>query len=385
MRILFFSTAFPQLHDPTRSPYNLHRCEALARRHDVYIISPVIWSNAFKTPDAQAGGPITQVPMATPTFYYPRGVWPGSHAWFLWQSVRRTAAEVIQAFRPEVVLSYWTYPDGAAAQRIAAMAGVPAVAMVGGSDVLAVDPERVDANGRRVTGVLTAAAAVVTVSDHLKARICELGLPADKVHVLPPAVDTKRFSPGDRMAARQALGLAAEERVLVWAGRLVGVKALDILLPALRDALANHPETRLYLIGSGPLKGELETQARQLGIADRVVFAGRASQEQLAAWYQAADLTVLPSHWEGTPNALLESHACGVPFVATAVGAIPQLAVPGVDELVTPGDATALAAALDRALARRRLPDGPLGGIGGWDDTAARLAELLDAARRRTS
>jgi glycosyltransferase involved in cell wall biosynthesis len=128
--------------------------------------------------------------------------------------------------------------------------------------------------------------------------------------VLPPAVDTSVFRAGDRTEARWTLGIPDAAKMLVWVGRMVEVKALDVLLSACRQVEARHGDLRLYLVGDGPLRAALAAQAQAEGLGDRVMFAGRVPQADLATWYRAANLTVLPSRWEGTRRPL-HRHACG--------------------------------------------------------------------------
>jgi glycosyltransferase involved in cell wall biosynthesis len=381
MKILFFSSAFPQPDDASRSPYNLHRCKALANNHDVRVISPLNWRNARARRDSNGIEALTGgLRVDRPTFFYPPRVLRGTHAWWMWHSVRDTALRVCREFQPDVILSYWTYPDGAAARRLASTIGVPCVSMVGGSDVLAIDGSSPDASARRIVGVLESVDAIATVSEDLKARICALGLPAAKVHVLPPAVDTSMFSPGDRGASRRGLGLPEHGPVLLWIGRMVEVKAIDVLLKACRAVVPAFPNLQLHLIGDGPLRASLFAQVQSEGLSGHVVFAGRVAQQDLPVWYRAADAVVLPSRWEGTPNVLLESHACLTPFVATEVGAIPEIAIDGFDELVATDDIAGLAAAMSAVLRRGSNP-GAVNAIpvGGWGTTAGRLGALLEA------
>jgi glycosyltransferase involved in cell wall biosynthesis len=141
----------------------------------------------------------------------------------------------------------------------------------------------------------------------------------------------------------------------------VPVKGVDTLLRAVQRVQSHHTGVRLYLVGDGPLRKQLEATTLRLGIKDCVCFAGSVPHAALAHWYRAADYTVLSSDSEGIPNVLLESHACGTPFVATAVGGVPEIAIPGVDHLVPSGNATELADSLNqrsRAGARegRRCP-----------------------------
>ncbi len=382
MRILFFSTAFPQPYEPSRNPDNLERCLALARDHAVHVISPFTWLRLFSRHEKHQSR-LRGLPVTRPLFCYPPGVLHGTHAWWMWQAIRRAASHTVATFRPDAVLSYWTYPDTAVAAKVAKLAGVPCVAIVGGSDVLSIDPAAPGASGRRVRRVLQSVDAIAAVSDNIRDRITTLGITSQKIVVLPAAIDKEIFFPAPRREARRQLNMPADGQILLWVGRMVAVKALDVLLDAIAVLTPAWPELRLYLVGDGPLRRSLETKAIASGLSRRVVFAGRVAHRDLPDYYRAADVTVLPSEWEGMPNALIESHACGTPFVASAVGAVPQLANLDLDELVMPGNHEQLAAAIAKCL-HRRLDCGGTAtcSAGGWEEMAERLSDLLDAARR---
>jgi glycosyltransferase involved in cell wall biosynthesis len=383
MRILFFSTAFPQPQEPSRNPDNLERCVALARDHDVHVITPSSWRHVGRGCPRHETVVGPRLSVSHPVFWYPPGLLRGTHAWWMWQSIRRSASRAVATFRPHAVLSYWTYPDSAVAMKLAQLAGVPCIAIVGGSDVLSIDPGVPSATADRVTRVLRGVDAIAAVSDSLKEHITALGIQADKIHVLPPAVDKRIFFPAPQEQARRHLTIPLDARVIVWVGRMVGVKALDVLLDAIADLAPAWPKLRLYLIGDGPLRRSLEAKVVASGLARHIIFAGRVAHRDLPQYYRAADVTVLPSHWEGMPNILLESHACGTPFVASDVGAIPQLANRDVDELVVPGDVRELAVAIANCMRRPPAHRGRVTcNVGGWDHMAARLSEILETARQ---
>lgn len=133
--------------------------------------------------------------------------------------------------------------------------------------------------------------------------------------VIPGGVDLDRFTPAaDRSAARETLGLAVDGCLLFTVRRLVPRMGLEGLL----RALAQLPGVRLVIGGSGILRASLEQTAVRFGVADRVRFAGFIPDDQLACYYQAADLVVLPSlALEGFGLITLEALACGTPVVAT--------------------------------------------------------------------
>jgi glycosyltransferase involved in cell wall biosynthesis len=163
--------------------------------------------------------------------------------------------------------------------------------------------------------------------------------------VVMNGVDTERFAPRDRQAARAALGLPQAARVIGIAARLERVKGVDVAI----SALPAIPGALLVIAGEGGEAAALEAQARALGVADRVRFLGLV--EDMPGFYAACDLVCLPSRNEGLPLAALEAQACGVPLVAARVGGMSAACDPASARLVAPEDAVALAGAIVAALA----------------------------------
>jgi glycosyltransferase involved in cell wall biosynthesis len=383
MKILFFSNVFPNPQQPTKGTFNLEMVRALADGHEVRVVSPVPWVDGWKN---WFGG---KAPVAArfhalvagfethyPTFYYPPKILRRFYGSFLWWSVRETIRRLLQTYRPDVVLSYWVHPDGEVAVRVAHALRVPAVVMVGGSDVLLLARE----TGRRgcIVKVLQQADAVVTASRDLKETITRFGLSPEKVHVAYRGVDTTHFFPAEKSQARSRLGIPDEKGVLLWVGRMVPVKGLDVLLEACRALRDRAIAFRLYLVGDGPLRPVLERQSRTLGLSEAVHFPGPVWHDRLPDWYRAADLTVLPSRSEGVPNVLRESMACGTPFVASRVGGIPEIARESIDRLVAPEDPAALAAGLAAALRESGTPAAAAAGTAGWAEATEELLRILN-------
>jgi glycosyltransferase involved in cell wall biosynthesis len=175
----------------------------------------------------------------------------------------------------------------------------------------------------------------------------ELGLGSARQLTLRNGVDLTRFQPaGDVAALRAQLGVAGSP-LIVSVGNLLPVKGHDLAIEALARLRQQGLDARLCVIGAGPLRDELQALASQRGLDGEVRFLGALPQEQLAAWYGAADLLMLASEREGWPNVLLESMACGTPVVATSVGGIPEIVdVPSTGRLVAERSAAALADAV---------------------------------------
>lgn len=363
MKLMLVTSVFPSPLHPNLGAFNREMVHALTGAHHVKVIAPVAWPIVYRARRQgqtwDAARRFDDIEVRHPTFYYTPKLLRSRHGAFLWWSIRRTVDEMLRGFVPDVVIGYWSHPDGQAAVRVARRLGVPAVVMVGGTDVLVLGqlPRRRPAIRR----VLEDADAIVTVSQDLKRELRTWGLPANKIHVVYRGVNATRFSPGDRDAARQRLGIERGTRALLWVGHMVPVKGLDVLVDACAAAAARI-DFHLYLVGRGPLDAELQRRCAELGIAARVTFVGYVPHVDLPDWYRAANLTVLPSRSEGIPNVLLESIACGTPFVASRVGGIQEIADPLVDRLVAPVDRDALANAIVHSLTapscinRRTMP-----------------------------
>ncbi|MEV5595850.1 glycosyltransferase [Streptomyces sp. NPDC052496] len=213
---------------------------------------------------------------------------------------------------------------------------------------------------------------------------------------------TAQDTSASRAAARARLGLPQDALIPLFAGRIQPLKAPDILLRAVAVLLDEDPSLRSRLVvpvvggpsGSGLAKPEgLQKLAARLGIADVVRFRPPVGQEQLADWYRAASVLVMPSYSESFGLVAIEAQACGTPVIAAAVGGLPVAVRDGVSGFLISGhDPADYARALGR-FARDTSLAGRMGGAAarharsfGWDTAAAATAEVYTAAmqeRRR--
>jgi len=150
------------------------------------------------------------------------------------------------------------------------------------------------------------------------------------IAVVPTGVDLARFAPGDPAAARRALDLAPDDRVVLYVGRLDREKSVDRLLSAFERVAGTVPRARLVLAGHGTEAQALQAHARRLAVRDRIVFLGVRPHETLAECYRAADLFLFASETETQGLVLAEAAACGVPAVSVSG--------PGCDEVVRDGE-----------------------------------------------
>lgn len=210
----------------------------------------------------------------------------------------------------------------------------------------------------------------------------------ERLCISPPGVDHGIFSPGDQIEARTWLGLGKEPLVL-FAGRIQVHKGIDIAIRAL-PGIAN-PRTELLIVG-GPsgLSGEadyadLHTLRAELELTERVHFVAPRSHAQLARFYRAADVLVMPSRSETFGLVAAEAQACGLPVVAARVGGLPAVVADGESGVLIEGHepayfAAALSAVIGDSGFADRLSAGAVAHAKrfSWEATADRFLELYE-------
>jgi glycosyltransferase involved in cell wall biosynthesis len=271
-----------------------------------------------------------------------------------------------------VLDAHYFYPDGVAAAWIGERLRIPVVITARGSDVNVVARHAVPR--RLILWAARRAAAIVTVSESLRAELIRLGVPEHRIRTLRNGVDLEKFSPGDQAASRSSLGLS--RLTLLSVGRLVGGKGHSLVVEALRAL----PAWDLVIAGDGPQRAGIEELAAKWGLGGRVRLTGALTHASLIDYYRAADVLVLASASEGMPNVVLEAMACGTPVVASAVGGIPEILAPGIGRIVSERTPAAIAAAireLEVALPDRIAVRGHAEGFG-WGETIESLALLLE-------
>ena len=385
MKILFFSYAYPNPTNHGLGTFNRTMIAGLANEHEVRVVSPVSFTEVWKAkakgqlprglndPKYQA---VSNVQAEYCTWYYTPKVLRNQYGRFMHYSVRSTLKRAMREFKPDIVVSYWTHPDGEVAVATAHQFGVRAVTIVGGSDVLI--NGRHGARREPILNVLRNADGIVTVSEDIKQVLIADGIPNQKLYVSRRGIDRRLFHDGDNHLARRNLQLPVAQPMFVSVGRLVDVKGHVHLIEACRLLNKRGVDFKCYLLGDGPLRSSLERQIQQHGLESKIELKGAQSSAQLAEWYRAADFSVLASLSEGVPNVLLESIACGTPFVASNVGGIPEIADPLFDRLVPAANPGALADAIgerladNRVLARKRRFEPPA-----MSESAETLSKIL--------
>lgn len=185
-------------------------------------------------------------------------------------------------------------------------------------------------------------AVLIVLSSRMKSYLATYGFALPGMQLIPNGVDVFRFQPNFDVPFEQ------RAKVVVCVSKLRYEKGIDVLLHAwhiVHKQLLNQSDAKLVLIGDGPLQSQLERIVQELGIADSIEFVGL--QNDIPSQLHRGALAVLPSRWEGMPNALLEAMSCGLPCVATRVSGSEDIIQHGVNGLlVEPEDYQEMAQAL---------------------------------------
>lgn len=210
------------------------------------------------------------------------------------------------------------------------------------------------------TSALKQASHVTTICEGLRSDIVARGIPSERVTVIPNAVDIESFEMGGigDESLKASLGMAGAT-VIGFIGSFYAYEGLDLLLTALPKIIAGQPNTRVLLVGGGPQEAALKAQAKNLGLADKVVFTGRVPHAEVQRYYDLIDVLAYPRHSMRltelvTPLKPLEAMAQGRVLVASDVGGHKELISDGkTGVLFQAGNAESLSNAILRLLAMR--------------------------------
>lgn len=327
-RVLSLSTLYPNAARPTFGAFVARSLEALAARGDWQVtvinaigLPPLAPGRYAEVAKAASDGPENGVEVFRPRFPIVPAVGARWNAALLARSVL-PLAQRLHAEKPfALVDAQFFWPDGPAAATVARALGLPLSIKARGADIhfwgsRPFARKLMLAAGHQAAGLLA-------VSEALKGDMVSLGLPASKIAIHYTGLDRARFVPRPRDEARAELAgwaaspVPAQGRLLAAVGALIPRKGQEIGIRAL--ALL-PPDLRLALAGTGPDETNLRCLAEKLGLSERVHFLGTLQHDRLPVLLSAADAMVLPAASEGLANAWVEALACGTPIVIAEAG-----------------------------------------------------------------
>jgi glycosyltransferase involved in cell wall biosynthesis len=237
-------------------------------------------------------------------------------------SLNRFFVDILQKGNHDILDFHWVYPDAYAGLRWARLYKKKIVVTIRGNESICYSEKSL--RKRILIDTLRSVDHIIAVSNDMKNKVVnEYGVDGKKVTVIPNGIDNHKFSAYDKQKARIKCNLDPGKRYVLSLCRLSEEKGLEHLFRAF--SLLDEPDLNLLVVGDGPLHKQLKSLANELNINDKVSFLGEVPHEEVCCWYNAADVYCLPSLWEGCPNVVIESIACGTPVVATDVGGVPDM------------------------------------------------------------
>jgi glycosyltransferase involved in cell wall biosynthesis len=326
MKVLVFTTVFPNPALPVRGLFVYERVRHAARHAEVRVVAPVPWFHRrgrAGSPSRETRGGLT---VEHPTFYYVPFVGKYLDGLFLFLSALACVARLRREFDFDLIDGHFGYPDGFAAVLLGWFFRRPVTLTLRGSET-----EHLAHPLKRwaMRWAWRRATRVMAVSHQLGKMAEDLGVTPDRVRVIPNGVDGNRYCPGDRDESRRKLGLPLSGRLLVSVGHLTARKGFHRVVRVLPQLLRDFPDLTFAVVGGMEAAGTYETSLRRtiagLGLGDKARLAGPLPPEEVVRWLRAGDLFVLASAREGCPNAVWEAMACGCPVVATRVGEVDRM------------------------------------------------------------
>ncbi|HMO77060.1 MAG TPA: glycosyltransferase [Sphingopyxis sp.] len=288
-------------------------------------------------------------------------------------AIARAVLKTVRDRAFDVVDAQFFYPDGPAAMRVAEALGLPFSVKARGADIShfghdpATAPQLLEAAGK--------AAGLLAVSEAMRRDMAAIGIDAGKVSVHYTGIDTARFFPGERAAARAALGMDDAPAILT-VGALIPRKGQALVI----EALPGLPGVHYGLTGTGEEEAHYRALAERLGVGARVHFMGAVANARLPDIYRAADVVVMPSVSEGLANAWVEALACGTPIVISDAGGAAELVTSPAAGRIVERTPDAIATAVRDILANPPAPPDVAASLGDrfdWDRNGRELAEHL--------
>jgi teichuronic acid biosynthesis glycosyltransferase TuaC len=359
LKILTFASLFPNSSDLTQGIFIYQRSLHLAKRqgNEVQVVAPIPyvpqwlkvsrWHRVGQVPEREEiGGLIVHHPRY---FLLPKVSMPW-HALSMFLGCLSQVKSLHRHWKIDCVDAHFVYPDGLAAVLLGKYLGLPVTVSARGTDINVYPGYRLIRP--MIRWALEHADGVIAVSSALKDVILGLKVDNPRIRVVPNGVDPSCFYPTASGEARQILNLPKEGPVIVSVGSLIPSKGHHLLVHVFSQIAPRHKGLRLYILGEGPERPELERLIEKLDLQKSVFILGKRPNSELRMWFSAATLSCLLSSREGWPNVVTESLACGTPVVASYAGGIPEIIHSPELGVLVEQTVEAAAAGLERALAK---------------------------------
>jgi len=359
--LVVFTTLFPNENQPGAGLFIRERMFRVGQHLRLVVVAPVPWF-PFQSlirrfwPHFRPPAPREEVQDGFEV-YHPRflsfpGVFKSLDGLFLALGALPTMLRIRKHFDFDLIDSHFAYPDGYAATLLGKWLHKSVTITLRGTEI---PLSKRKIRRKLILKALDRARLVFSVSGSLKQHAVSLGAEADKIRVVGNGVDTRRFHPIPKEAARAQLGIPVDAQVLVSVGGLVERKGFHRVIEVLPNLRVRFPGLKYIAVGGSNPEGDwserLKQQVRDDDLEDVVMFLGPKPPDELSIPLSASDVFVLATRNEGWANVFLEAMACGLPVVTTRVGGNAEVVDHADLGTIVPfGDVQALESALAEAL-----------------------------------
>ena len=358
--VLILTTTFPRWQDDdSMPPFVFYLSRALTGYYNVYVLSPhYVGSEHFEIMD--------DIYVYRFSYFYPRkleklcnvsggilvnlrkGILGKIQVPFLFFFGFLSLFKLCLVKKISVINSHWMVPSGFLGALASKLLNIPHILTVHAADVFFL--KRMTAGRYLARFIYFSAKTVIAEGSFVAESLFKLVGDLSLIKVVPMGVDVEKFkNTGQKREEKKRLNINEAIKLILFVGRLVEKKGLECLIKAIPGVIKELPQTRLFIIGRGPLEGKLKALTKELSLEKFVNFLGSMDHKQIVKYYTASDVVVIPSvidffgETEGMPAVLMESLAMGLPVIASSVSSIPDIIEDGYNGwLVPPRDSEAL-------------------------------------------
>lgn len=336
MRILILSSMYPNKMNPNSGIF-IHRQTRYLLKSGcrVKVVCPIPfaprilwmkqkWKNYGQVP---AFDVIDDVPIYYPRYLNLPGAWFHSLSCFsMYRGVMRIVDSIIKEFRPHVIHAHTATPAGYVALRVKKKYQLPLICSLRGSDIN-LYPFRDKLTMRLTKKVISEADQLISVSNALKKVAYTIATPKREIQIIYNGCDMESFVPNKNqgLQMRRLLRISIDDKVLVFIGSLSKNKGVFDLIASFEELFSIYDNIHLLMVGDGPEHTHLSRLISSKGMKGRVHMIGKQSPNEVPKYLSASDYFVIPTYFEGLPNAILEAMSCGLPVIGTNVGGIPEV------------------------------------------------------------
>ena len=367
IKILILTHTFPTKYNPIASVFLLNQLNELKKYCDIRVIFPHGY-----VPNIKRFNPyyrFSKIPFEDNrngiAVYHPKyfmiprvifglkflNIYLSIESIFSYLCSRKLADKIVESWNPDIIHMHGSLSEGWLGKRLKRRYKKPLLVTVYGEDITRLSKEMLSSSITKSN--LKESDAIICQSEFLRSEIENIGIRNKKFFIIPMGAKTDRFKPRDKYKARKILNLPEDKKIALFVGHLVPRKGVEYLIRAIKIISEKDKNIFCYVIGTGHMKGRLQSLASELDLGEFMAFEGQKNHEEVPYYMNACDILVLPSLNEGLPVVLCEALACGKPVVATRVAGTPELVNDDVGFLVNPKDEKDLAEKIELALKKK--------------------------------